>query len=98
MATLHVDLQDGFRGDPVVVRLSGREIYRNGALKTDLRISRADGLEAEAPDAGATIEVDVGGRTASANVDPARTPYLAVNVEADGRPAIKAATEPFAYL
>lgn len=98
MATLHIALQDGFAGDPVAIRLDGREVYRKADVRTDLRISRADGVDVEVPAAGATIEVEARGRTTTAQVLPTRTPYLAVNLEADGRPDLRASAEPFAYL
>lgn len=98
MAMLHIALQDGFAGNPVAIRLDGREVYRKPDVRTDLRISRADGIDLEVPTAGATIEVEAGGRSAAAQVLPTRTPYLAVNLDAEGRPALSASAEPFAYL
>jgi len=98
MSSLHIALQDGFAGDTVAIQLNGREIYRKDGVKTDLRISRADGIDVEAPDATATVEVQARSFSASASVDPARTPYLAVNLDAEGRPQLRTSTEPFAYL
>jgi hypothetical protein len=98
MTTLHIALHDGFTGDAVSIRLDGQEVYSKPNVKTDLRISRADGLDVETPRPDATVEVQARGRTASAAVDPARTPYLAVDLGPDGQPAIRASAEPFAYL
>ena len=98
MTTLHIDLRDGFAGDPVSIRVDGREVYSKTGVKTDLRISRADGLDVEAPRPAATVEVETRGHSASASVDAELTPYLAVDLGPDGHPAIRASAEPFAYL
>jgi hypothetical protein len=98
MARLHLALNDGFTGDTVVVRLDGREIYRKGGVKTDLRISRADGAEADAPDGEATLEVEARGRTASVRVDAAARPHVGIDMTPDGEPRIRQQAEPFAYL
>lgn len=98
MATLRIDLQDGFAGDPVAIRLDGREVYRKDAVRTDLRISRADGLDIVVPGGGGVIEVEARGLTARVEVRPDRTPYLAVNLDAEGRPQVRASSEPFAYF
>lgn len=98
MPALHIALQDGFAGDAVAVRLGGREVYRKEGVKTDLRISRADAVDAEAPAGSATVEVQARGQMASTEVDATRTPYLAVSLDGDGRPSFRASNEPFAYL
>jgi hypothetical protein len=97
MSTLHIALQDGFAGDTVSIRLDGREVYRKDGVRTDLRISRADGIDVPAA-AGANVEVQARGQMGSVLVDADRTPYLAVSLDGDGRPAFRASTEPFAYL
>jgi hypothetical protein len=98
MATLHIDLQDGFAGDSVVIRLDGREVYRKDGVKTDLRISRADAVDVQAANPTATVEVEARGQSASASVDVTREPYLSVSLDADGRPQLRTSTEAFAYL
>jgi hypothetical protein len=98
MATIHVALQDGFRGDSVAVCLDGREVYNKQGVTTDLRISRADGFDIDAPDAGATIEVKARGMSAAVDIDPRQAPYLAVDIGDDGRPRMRLSQQPFAYL
>jgi hypothetical protein len=98
MVALHIALQDGFAGEPVVIRLDGREVYRKDAVRTDLRISRADAVDLDAHAGQATVEVEARGQAASASVDAARTPYLSVNLDGSGRPQVRTSTEPFAYL
>ena len=98
MAQLHIALHDGFSGDTVAVRVNGREVYHKDGVRTDLRISRADGFDVEAPEGPATVEVEARSVTASAEVDPARTPNVAIDLGEDGRPRFKTSSEPFAYL
>lgn len=98
MTMLHIALQDGFLGGPVAIRLDGREVYRKVDVKTDLRISRADGLDVEAPEGDATVEVEARGLSSKASVDATRTPYLSVDLDPDGHPRLRASAEPFAYM
>jgi len=96
MSTLHVALQDGFAGDEVAIRVDGREVWRKAGVKTDIRISRADAAEVEAP-SGAAVEIEARGRTAAVRADPA-TPHLGVSLDREGRPQMRLSAEPFAYL
>ena len=98
MSTLHIALHDGFAGDAVTIRLAGREVYRKDGVSTDLRISRADGVDAPAPEGATTVEVQARGQSGAADIDAGATPYLAVSLDADGRPRFRASHEPFAYL
>jgi hypothetical protein len=98
MSTLHIALHDGFAGDAVTIRLAGREVYRKEGVRTDLRISRADGVDAPAPEGAATVEVQARGQTVATEIDAGATPYLAVSLDADGRPEFRTSNEPFAYL
>lgn len=97
MSTLHIALQDGFAGDEVAIRVDGREVYRKPGVRTDLRISRADGLDVEAGPR-ARVEVEARGLTAAADVEPQATPHLSISLDRDGRPQMRTSAEPFAYL
>lgn len=98
MGALHIALQDGFAGEPVVIRLDGREVYRKDRVRTDIRISRADAVDVETADGAGALEVEARGQTASTAVDPAREPYVAVSLDGAGRPQFRASAEPFGYL
>jgi hypothetical protein len=98
MTTLHIALQDGFAGDSVAISLDGREIYRKEGVRTDLRISRADGIDVETSATASQVEVQARSHSASTSLDPAKTPYLAVNLDASGQPQLRASATPFAYL
>lgn len=98
MATLNITLGDGFADDTVAISLDGRQVYAKDHVKTDLRISRADGFETEAPERGATLEVRARGQSASAKVDAGREAYVAVDIDPQGKPEIRQSHEPFPYL
>src|SRR5258708_31870330 len=98
MTKLHIALQDGFAGDTVAIRLNGQEVYRKDGVRTDLRISRADSFDVEAPDGLAKVEVDARHSSASAQIDPERTPNVAVDLDGDGRPPLNVSSGPFAHL
>lgn len=98
MTKLHIALNDGFADDTVAIQLDGRPVYEKEHVKTDLRISHADRVETEAPERGATIEVRARGQSATAQVDPAERPYLAVNIDPQGKLEIRQSDAPFPML
>ena len=82
---MHIALHDGFAGHTVTIAVDGREVYRRAGVRTDLRISRADAFDVDVsgPIADVDVTVDPGGLRASARVDVAATPYLAVDLIGD---------------
>ncbi|HWA60805.1 MAG TPA: hypothetical protein VG939_05495 [Caulobacteraceae bacterium] len=98
MPTLHIALQDGFSGQAVAIRVGGREVYRRDGVKTDLRISRADEAEAEAPTGPVAVEVEAGGAHAEVRLDAAATPHLRIDRTEDGALNLRPSTEPAAFL
>jgi hypothetical protein len=98
VATLAIELQDGFRDDDVVVRAAGREERLEG-VTTNLAISRAAGVELEVPDGPVDVEVAVPARGLSVRrrVDARERAYVVVNATADGLEA-EPSPEPPRYL
>ena len=99
MATLGIELQDGFEGDEVVCTVDGREVLRRSAVRTDLRISRADSVEVQVPDDPSTVQVQVPNRSlaAEARLVPREERYLLVRIVEGRLQATPAADMPF-YL
>lgn len=99
MATLRIELQDGFEGDDVVCTVDGRDVLRRSAVRTDLRISRADAIEVEVPDDPLTVEVQVPNRSLAAEVrlDPRAQPYVLVRI-VEGRLEVRPAADMPFYL
>ena len=86
MATLRIELQDGFEADEVICTVGGREVARRPAVRTDLRISRAGAIELDVPDARLTVglQVPTRGLGTELGLDPREHPYLLLRI-VDGR-------------
>jgi hypothetical protein len=105
MPRLHIALHDGFRGDRVVIAVDGRVVFDRPGVKTDLRISRADAVNADTVGQRAVVAVTVEPGQAqeppaqgSVKVDVSATPFLGVDRRPDGGLSFKPASETFAYL
>lgn len=83
MATLTVDLQDGFDGDEVEVAVDGERRWQQDAVTTNVAVSLAASVPLEVPDGPADVRVSLPGRglAASLPVDVAGDVHLAANVE-----------------
>jgi hypothetical protein len=57
MVLLKIDLQDGFEGDLVVVRVNDKEIFRKEGIKTRLMLGYADSMETDAPLGQGRVEI-----------------------------------------
>jgi hypothetical protein len=99
VASLRIELQDGFEDDEVVCTVGGRDVARRAAVRTDLRISRADAIALEVPDALLTVGVRVPTRdlAAEASFDPREEAYLLVRIVA-GRLELRPSAEVPLYL
>jgi hypothetical protein len=99
VAALRIDLQDGFEDDEVVCTVDGREVLRRSAVRTDLRINRADSLEVALPDAPATVGIAVPTRDLATEltIDAREHPYLGVRI-VEGRLEATPMTERPFYL
>lgn len=99
MATLSIDLQDGFAGDTVVIRAGGEEVARLDGVATNFAISRADAVDVELPDGELEVQVEVPtqGLTASRSVVLAGHVFLTANVVA-GRLELAQVPERPVYL
>ena len=59
MPTLTIDLQEGFAGDEVIVRVNGREVVRRPGVKTKRMLGLAQSLEVPVPDGAVSLEIEV---------------------------------------
>jgi hypothetical protein len=99
MTTLTIDLQDGFAGDTVVVRVNGRDVFHKPGVNTDYSIGRADSVTTEVNDGATRVEILVPSRNLSGTetLNAAETPFLGISV-ADGGVVFKPARELFRYF
>ena len=100
MPSLHIALHDGFSGHHARIAVDGQVVFDQPGVRTDLRISRADSVDATVPPYRITVSVSVepGGITGSAVLDASATPYLAIDLMPDGTVRCTPSTEPFRYL
>lgn len=99
MPVLRVDLQEGFDGDEVIVRVDGHEVRRDGVTTAEA-VGYAGSVEVEVDDGTtANVAVDVptrglGARTAAA---VAGDVYVGASI-AGGDLALVVSAEPMGYL
>ena len=97
--TLHIDLQDGFQNDEVIIRLDGKQVFHKSGVSTDIRISRADGFEAPSTKAESQIEIELPKKRlkASEKVQPSQKPNVGISIR-EGKPQFRAQSEVFLYM
>jgi hypothetical protein len=99
MHPLHIALHDGFQGQHVRISVNGQSVFDRAGVRTDLRISRADAVDVNAPAQHVRIEatVDPGGVSGGTEVDVVATPYVAIDFTGNGL-RFKLSAQPFAYM
>ncbi|MHC4617840.1 MAG: hypothetical protein ACYTEQ_08815 [Planctomycetota bacterium] len=85
MASLAIDLQDGFSDDTVVIRVDGQEIFHKQGVNTDYALGRADSVEIQIPEGSVNVEVTVPSRRLSDTIvlEVSATVYLGVSIPDD---------------
>lgn len=98
MPAITLDLQEGFAGETVEVRLDGTPVWR-GEPRTDWSIGLAERVEIAVPARGGTIRVAVPSRRAAIDltVKPGETPVLGVSLIGGGLVA-RRSDGPFRYF
>ena len=99
MATLRVDMQDGFEDDVVVVRAQEQE-RRKESVTTMPQISFAGSIELEVEPGPIRLEISVPTRglsTSQVVEVPATALHVGVSID-DGRISQRLSPEPFGYL
>ncbi|MGH9674631.1 MAG: hypothetical protein ACRD44_15740 [Bryobacteraceae bacterium] len=94
-----IDLQEGFAGNPVVLRIDGQEVYR-ASPKTRMQIGLADSRTFDLPPQEHVIEFEMPetGASRTLTVNLVQDRYLGVSVEQDKSVSLKDSLEPFGYL
>ena len=67
---LTVDLQEGFSGDEVTIRVGGAEVFRRPDVRTRMQTGRADGWSGPVRPGFVRLEVDVAERPPAISLDP----------------------------
>lgn len=99
MPRITLDMQEGFRGEPITIRIDGTAVYE-GKPKTRNQIGFAESTFGEFPGPSHQIEVSnsISGQKCSARIESEQDVYLALNSQEDGAMHIRQASEPFHYL
>ncbi len=99
MPTLKVDLQEGFTGETVIVRLNQKEVYR-GAPKTRTQIGLADSRSFDLPPQQVTLEVETpqSGVVKSIELGLLHDVNVGICLLPDGAISLSESAEPFGYL
>src|SRR5262249_2244009 len=68
MATLVLDLQDGFSDDTVIIHVNGKEVYHKQGVTTNLAISYTDSVQVQVPAGNVIMDIDVASKHLSRTV------------------------------
>lgn len=98
MPKLGLDLQEGFTGDVVSVRVNGRESFRKEGVTTRRMLGLAVSSEIEVPEGTATIEIRIPTKNLSKTItlETATSIFLGVSV-GSGEIEHIVSREPFGY-
>lgn len=99
MATLVIDLQDGFSADVVIIYVNGEEIYHKQNINTNLAISRADSIQIQVPTGTAKVDVSVPSKhlTKTVTFQVATTLYVGISI-LGGTLEVQSSNERFFYM
>ncbi len=99
MATLSIDLQDGFADDTITISVDGREAYHKAGVSTDYALGRADSVNIQAHSGTVQVKITVVSRNISEllEINIAETVYLGVSILED-RIHHQISDERFIYL
>ena len=102
MPLLHIEFQEGFMDDTVVVQVNDKEVCRKSNMRTRLQIGYADSCEVDVRENTVNVEVALPLRNLSKAIpivfDDAPSVYLGLSVTPEGRISERVSREPFGYL
>jgi len=100
MPTLNIALEEGFRGNPVIIRVNGKQIYSKESVTTRLQTGYADSLQTDVSATPAQVEITLPDRSLSQSilVDPTQEAYLRVSLNEDGTITHRTQNSPQGYL
>jgi hypothetical protein len=100
MPLIHIDLQDGFTNDTVIVRVNGSEVFSKANVKTRFQIGVATSFEVDVAAGMVAIQVALPLKNVSESFElqVARTTYVGISTTAEGRVDYRLSEEPFTYM
>jgi hypothetical protein len=99
MATLKVDLQEGFSGEKAVLRINGKEVY-SGTPRTRMQIGLAESRSFDLPPKRVKLQFHLpeSGTSKDIVLDLAQDRYVGISLSTTGEVSIHNSAEPFGYL
>ena len=98
MSRLRVDLQEGFAGDDVDIKINGRESLHKKGVTTKRALGLATSSEIEVPDGPVSVEIEVPTKQLSKTIslEGAESSHLGVSIQ-DGEIKIIVSSKRFGY-
>lgn len=98
MSRLRVDLQEGFAGDDVDIRINGRESLHKEGVTTKRMLGLATSSEIEVPDGPVNVEVEVPTKHLSKTIslESSESSHLGVSIQ-EGEIKLIVSQKPFGY-
>jgi hypothetical protein len=99
MVPLHIALQEGFTGEPVIIRINGKEAYRREKVNTKFQIGYADSFEVNVDEGQVKVEVllPTKGLSETFEMEVSNPTYIGVSID-QGRIGHRISPQPFGYL
>jgi uncharacterized protein YdeI (BOF family) len=101
MPTLHIDFQEGFLDDTVVVRVNGEQYFKQN-IRTRLQTGYAGSLDIDVQERRVDVEVNLPTKEMSKSIpvvfDESDTVYMGLSVTAQGEISERVSHEPFGYV
>lgn len=98
MTTIRIALQDGFEDEAVVIKLNGKEVFRQADVKTKRQIGKACSFEVESEPGQADIEITLPWRKLSDHIKLKVSDEIHLGISVvDGKIEHRISTEPFRY-
>lgn len=100
MGELHVNLEEGFSGDDVTVRVAGEKAFEAADLRTRLQVGRAGKFSVDVADGDIDVTIELPGRDIlhRFQVPVAGPTYLGISVDQTGDVSVRRSREPFGYV
>lgn len=99
MPLLHIAFQEGFDGDTIIVRIDGKEMFRNDNVTTRRQIGYASSFETNSHTGPVTIDILLPNKSLWETVQFQVTAATFVGISIDqGKITYRLSDQPFGYV
>ena len=98
MSKLHVDFQEGFTQDKIVLRINGQERWQKQDVTTNRLLGLASSAEIDVPDGSVTIDIQIPTKNLAKtiSIEISGSAFLGISIE-NGRIEHIVSQRPFGY-